>query len=73
MYVYSVCERSVYGKWGKKGAGEVLLCSCHSTISLFSIRFSCDCNSDNKLDLDFMLGMYPSPNTLAMFGASTVS
>lgn len=58
---------------GKKGAGEILPFGRISTISLLSMRFSCDCSSDNKLHLNFMLGMYPSPNTLAVFDASTVS
>lgn len=70
----TLCVREVFMANGeKKVLVKFLPCRCHSTISLFSVRFSCDCNSDNELHLRFMLGMYPSPNTLAMFDASTVS
>lgn len=69
----SVCEGGVYGNGGIKGAGDVLPYRCHSTMSLFSIRFSCGCNSKNKLHLHFVLGMNPSLNTSTVLDVSKVT
>lgn len=42
-------------------------------MSLFSIRFRCGCNRENKLHLHFVLGMYPSLHTFIVFDVSKVN
>lgn len=69
----SVCERSVDGNGGIKGAGEVSPYRCHSTVSLFSIRLNCSYNSENKVHLHFVLGMYPPLNTFTVLDVSKIS
>lgn len=62
----SVWARSVYGNGGIKGAGEASPYRCHSLMSLFSIKFTCGCNSEHKWHLHFVLSMDPSLNTFTV-------
>lgn len=39
-------------------------------MSLFSISFSCGCNSENKLNLRFVIGVYPPLKTFTVLDVS---